>query len=361
MAAVWRGGAERQTLEVACGLSDLGHEVLFIVNKRAEYFAEYIDRVQMIELGRANRWDARVVSDIRRALRAFAADVCVCVMYNASLWGRLAATSVSCPVVVAEHSTTGATRASERVTNILLSGVTKQVIACASAQVPALVRGGHQERKIRVVHNGVDVSRFSADTRGAGRLRSQHEVPSDAPVVMLVAAHRREKRHDRFVELIERLHAGGVGAWGLMVGGGPLLEHTVALAAASPVADWLRVLGPATDMPAAYSTADVVVLLSDDIETFPLSFLEAQACGVPVVGMDTGGVRETLVDGRTGFVVKQGDVDAMTSVVAGLLADAPRRRAMGRAGRQFVETQLSTKATAQGYLRVLEKAAGTSR
>ena len=115
--------------------------------------------------------------------------------------------------------------------------------------------------------------------------------------VMLAAAHRPEKRHDRFVSLIERLHGYGTRAWGVMVGGGPLLERTAALAKTSPASDWLRVTGPIVDMPAAYSAADLVVLVSD-AETFPLSFLEAQACEVPVVGMDAGGVRETLVEGR---------------------------------------------------------------
>lgn len=361
IAAVWRGGAERETLEVASGLSDLGHDVLLMVNKRAEYFAEYVDRVPIVELGHMNRWDARVLPDIRRTLRAFDPDVCVCVMFNASFWGRLAAASLGCPVVVAEHSTTGTTRFAERLTNLLLRGVTETVIACADAQVDTLVRGGHQKRKIRVVRNGVDVTRFCRDSDGARRVSAELGLPPDAAVLMMVAAHRPEKRHDRFVSLVERLHATGMRVYGVMVGGGPLLAQNTALAEASHVSDWLRVTGPVLDMPAAYSAADLVVLLSDDIETFPLSFLEAQACEVPVVGMNTGGVRETLVNGQTGFVVGQGDLRSMTSLVTSLLADPGRRAELGRAGRRFVEEQLSTEATVQGYMRILEKKAGTSR
>lgn len=361
IAALWRGGAERETLEVASGLSNLGHDVLLIVNKRAEYFEEYVDSVQIVELGRTNRWDVRVVPDIRRALRAFNAEVCVCVMFTASLWGRLAAASLGCRVVVAEHSTTGKTRLAERLANILLRSVTETVIACADAQVEALVRGGHQERKIRVVRNGVDVKRFSRDTREAKKIRAELSLPPDAALVMLAAAHRPEKRHDRFLLLIEQLHSSGVCAWGVMVGGGPLLARNTALAKASPVSDWLRVVGPIVDMPAAYSAADVVVLLSDDVETFPLSLMEAQACEVPVVGMDTGGVRETLVEGQTGFVVEQGDLQGMASVIAELLADPCRRARIGRAGRKFVAEQLSTEATVSGYMRVLEKTAPGER
>lgn len=356
-----RGGAERQTLEVAAGLSSLGHEVLLIVNKSADQFSEYFDCVRIVELHRPNRWDVRVVPDVRRVLDAFDADVCVCVLFNASLYGRLAAASLRCPVVVAEHSTKAVTPLPEWLTNILLRRPTSSVIACAEAQVEALVRGGHERGKIRVIHNGVSVARFSPDDAGATALRTRLGIPPGAPVVMLVAAHRPEKRHDRFVSLIERLHREGVCAWGVMVGGGPLLEATAALARSSPVSDRLRVTGPIADMPAAYSAADIVVLVSADVETFPLTFLEAQACEVPVVGMETGGVRETLVHGETGFVVGQGDLRTMAAVTAGLLVDESGRRRMGLAGRAFVEARLSIEAMVDGYAAVLEQVANDAR
>jgi len=358
IAALDRGGAERQTLEVAAGLSQAGHDVLLIVNKRADNFAEYFDQVGIVELGRSSRWDARVVADIRRALRAYDADVCVCVLFNATLWGRLAAAWVGCPVVVAEHSTKAVTPIPERSANVLLGGATRAVIACADSQVGALVRGGHQRRKIRVVRNGVNVGRFAPDREEAARLRARLGIPPDGVLVMLAAAHRREKRQDRFVSLVERLHGRGVPVWGLIAGGGPLIHQTTALVQVSPASSRLRVTGPLEDMPAAYSAADVVVLVSDDIETFPLSFLEAQACEVPVVGMDTGGVRETLVEGRTGFVVAQGDIEGMAEVVAALAADSDRRHRMGRAGREFVRERLSIEAMVSGYESVLTEVAG---
>jgi len=355
IADVWGGGAERVTLDVAAALSDLGHDVLFIVNKHVRHYAEYADRVDILELGRVSRWDVRVLPDIRRALQAFKTDVCVCVMFNASLWGRLAAASLGCPVVVAEHSTTGTVRTVERLTNIVLDNVTETVIACAANQVDSLILAGHRRRKIHVVRNGVDTRHFSRDAEGAKKMRAELSLPPDIPIVMLVAAHRPEKRHDRFLRLVEHLHSTGTRVGGVMVGGGPLLEDTKALAEASSVSDWVRVIGPVADMRAAYSTADVVVLLSDDIETFPLCFLEAQACEVPVVGMDTGGVRETFLEGESGFLIEQADLNAMGSTIAALLSDPSRRRQMGRTGRAYVEEHLSTEATLRGYLHALER------
>jgi glycosyltransferase involved in cell wall biosynthesis len=353
IAALDMGGAERQTLEVATGLAELGKDVLLIVNKHAQHFGDYHRALRITELGRMQRFDPRVGLDIRRALRAFRPDVCICVLFNASLWGRLAALSIGCPVLVAEHSTKLSTSTAERLTNIALGPSTRAVVACAEAQVEALVRGGHPRHKIRVIRNGVDVGRFRPYSGGGRRLRATWDVPAKAPLLMLAAAHRREKRQDRFVAAVEHLHERGCPAYGVMVGGGPLLEQSRALAAASPVSSSLRVVGPVTDMTAAYSAADVVLLVSDDVETFPLSFLEAQACAVPVVGMSTGGVAETVIDGETGVIVPQGDLDELTSVTAALLADGDRRTRMGVAGRSFVSTQLTRQVMVQRYADLL--------
>ena len=280
------------TLDVAARLSDLGHDVLLIVNKRVRHYSEYVASLDAVELGRMSA-DIRVFSDIRRVLRHRRRRLRLRDVQRFAV-GRLAAASLGIRVVVSEHSTSSAPRAVERLTNLLLGHSTETVIACADAQVESLLRAGHRRCKIRVIRNGVDTVHFSPDNQGARSLRARLALSPHARTVMLVAAHRAEKRHDRFVQLIERLHAAGVAASGIMVGGGPLAEHTKELVKASVVSEALYVTGPIRDMPAVYSAADVVVLLSDDIETFPLALLEAQACETPVVGMDTGGVRETF-------------------------------------------------------------------
>lgn len=74
-----------------------------------------------------------------------------------------------------------------------------------------------------------------------------------------------------------------------------------------------------------------------EVEGWGNVFIEAAACGRPVVVGDSGGARESLIDGETGLLVDGADVDRVADAVADLLADPARARVMGLAGRARVE------------------------
>lgn len=87
-----------------------------------------------------------------------------------------------------------------------------------------------------------------------------------------------------------------------------------------------------------------VGVLSSDREGFPVSLMEAAACGVPVVATRVGGVAELVADGVTGILVAPDDLEAMTAGLRRLLADRDLRRAMGQAARQRAEQRFSLRA-----------------
>jgi phosphatidylinositol alpha-1,6-mannosyltransferase len=74
-----------------------------------------------------------------------------------------------------------------------------------------------------------------------------------------------------------------------------------------------------------------------EVEGWGNVFIEAAACGRPVVVGDSGGARESLVQGETGLLVNGSDVGQVAEAVGSLLADPERAEAMGRAGRARVE------------------------
>ncbi|MGQ0669517.1 MAG: glycosyltransferase, partial [Actinomycetota bacterium] len=86
-------------------------------------------------------------------------------------------------------------------------------------------------------------------------------------------------------------------------------------------------------------------------------FLEAAACGRPVVAGSSGGAREALVDGVTGLLVDGGQTGPVAEAVSGLLADPGRAAAMGMAGRARVEGSFTWSRVAETLARRLREAA----
>jgi glycosyltransferase involved in cell wall biosynthesis len=98
---------------------------------------------------------------------------------------------------------------------------------------------------------------------------------------------------------------------------------------------------PENDLLSWYQHADVFALPSLNVggqfEGFGMVFLEAGACGLPVVGTTGSGVAEAVIDGETGFLVPQNDAGALADAITRLLADDALRARMGAAGRQHAQ------------------------
>jgi glycosyltransferase involved in cell wall biosynthesis len=102
-------------------------------------------------------------------------------------------------------------------------------------------------------------------------------------------------------------------------------------------------------------SADVFVLPSYyPVEGQPTVLIEAMSAGLPVVTTDQGGIRETIVDGETGFIVPKRDPAAIASRVSELLRDEELRARMGRAARRRFEERFQLDSYGLGVARVFE-------
>ena len=88
------------------------------------------------------------------------------------------------------------------------------------------------------------------------------------------------------------------------------------------------------DMPRLYETADIVVYPTLGDEPYGLVPVEAMSCSRPIVASDSGGIRETVINGITGFIVPKRDAEALANCVAELIANPGLGRRLGSAGRE---------------------------
>ena len=195
---------------------------------------------------------------------------------------------------------------------------------------------------------GVDTDVFTPDV-DTGGIRARHGVPEDAPLAVCISRLVRRKGQDTLVAAWPAVLGQVPGARLLIVGTGPLRRQLERDIARRGLAESVILAGEVgwRDLPRYHAAADVFAMPCRtrngglDVEGLGIVYLEAQACGVPVVAGRSGGAPEAVLDGETGVVVDGRDTAAVARAVSGLLADPARRAAMGAAGRKFVEATYS--------------------
>jgi len=208
---------------------------------------------------------------------------------------------------------------------------------------------------------GVDVELFTPEADG-GAVRLRLGL-GDAPVVVCVSRLVARKGQDVLVAGWPRVLARHPRARLLLVGGGPAEASLRRAVAARGLTESVVFTGPVAgdELPAFYAAGDVFAMpcrtrrAGLDVEGLGMVFLEAAACGRPVVAGTSGGAPEAVREGITGHVVDPRSPDTVADVLSGLLDDPGRARAMGRAGRAWVEERWSWTSIAATLADLLEK------
>lgn len=190
---------------------------------------------------------------------------------------------------------------------------------------------------------GVDVDRFVPDPAARADLRARYGL-GDRPVVLCLSRLVPRKGQDMLIRAFGRIRQRVPGAALVIVGGGPYRDDLQKLAQRSGAGDDVLFTGgvPGEELPAHHAMADVFAMpcrtrgAGLDVEGLGIVYLEASACGVPVVAGRSGGAPETVRDGATGRVVEGTDVEAIATAVGDLLADPDTAARMGAAGREWV-------------------------
>jgi len=186
---------------------------------------------------------------------------------------------------------------------------------------------------------GVDTNLFTPAARDPGYRSSLGLPASDGPLLVYAGRIDNEKRADRLLGMFRALPP-GLGAAMVMIGDGKLREGLMAEAAGLPIA-FPGFEADRQGLARALASSDLYVSAMAD-ETFGISVLEAQAAGLPVVGVASGAMPDR-VPPTLGRLAAVDDVDAMARAVAGLWA--ADHLAIGRAARAHVEAQFSWTST----------------
>ena len=205
-----------------------------------------------------------------------------------------------------------------------------------------LIDSGFSPEKIQIIPNAADPERFkpSSEIQETGRRQ----------ILLTVARLDLHKGHDRVLDAMALLKKKGICPVYRIAGEGDESERLDQLARSLGLEDQVEFLGfiPDKELPGIYASSDIFIMPSrempgrgDLIEGFGIAFLEAGACGLPVIAGNSGGVPDAVADGETGILVDPNDPVQIADAIERLIVDENLAKRLGCAGRRRVETRLN--------------------
>jgi D-inositol-3-phosphate glycosyltransferase len=219
-----------------------------------------------------------------------------------------------------------------------------RVIAECPQDMDDLVRRyGADPRRIDIVPCGFDPEEFpELDRAHARQVLGLHP---EEPVILQLGRMVPRKGVDTVIRALGRLERDAEVTARLLIVGGvsrepdpnadPELRRLLAIAEEEGIADRVTFVGrrDRNELVTYYRAADAFVSIPW-YEPFGITPVEAMACGLPVIGSDVGGIKYTVRDGETGFLVRARDPDAAADRLARVLRDPALAARMGEAGRR---------------------------
>ena len=191
------------------------------------------------------------------------------------------------------------------------------------------------KRAVDVIPNFLDCAEYRR--RFDPALRGTICPPGTDALIVHMSNFRPVKRVDTVVEVFRRVRQ-DLRARLLLIGDGPVRPAIERQVREHALQDDVVFVGEEHDPVRWLSIADLFLLPSVQ-ESFGLAALEAMACEVPVIASNAGGLPEIVRQGVTGYTCEPDDVTEMARLAVGLLQDATRREAIGRAAADMVRTE----------------------
>jgi glycosyltransferase involved in cell wall biosynthesis len=211
------------------------------------------------------------------------------------------------------------------------------VVANSEAARENLLSVGIAAKRIRVVHNGVDLERFSSNGHRAAA-RQRWGWREEDLLVGVIANLRPEKGHATLlkavpsvVERFPRVHF-------VIAGPDPLKYGQSLREMAKSLCPHVSFLGDCDDVPELLAALDIFVLPSLS-ESLPNALMEAMSAGRPVIASAVGGCKELVTHGLNGILIPPQDPGALAREIIRLLEEPATRERLGNAARRSAESK----------------------
>ena len=217
-------------------------------------------------------------------------------------------------------------------------------------------------RKVVVIHNGIDLGRFSPAHNAPVGMARGLGFADDDPVLVVLARLDPQKGHSTLLKALPSVRREFPKLRVVCVGEGALRSMIEQQTRESGLQESVRFVGYQSNPADWLALADFTVLPSH-FEGLPIAAIESLAMGKAMVATSVDGTPEVVVDGKTGLTVPPGDPAALAEAICRLLCDPELRQRLGRAGWDWVKQRFSqeeqVRKTGELYLRALGRSGDT--
>jgi glycosyltransferase involved in cell wall biosynthesis len=333
-------GAAIQLRDLAWGLKARGHEVVMATRPSQEWEARTREAgIPYYGLPMGSEVDLRSVARLVRIVRRHRIQVIHAQKGKARTLAMLAGLFVRIPVLVLNRGVSFPLGSLNR-----LGYTTRRVsavVAVSEAVKQSLVAAGVKPEKIHVIYSGTDTERFHPKVDGSP-IRRAIGLPADAFLVTQIGV-RSSKGNDDVIDALAMVAPRAPQAHLLIVGArrpAGLLARARDRGLEGRVSVW----GYREDVPEILAASDCCVDASHVGVGLTGALREALAVETAVIGTDTAGNPELVIDGQTGLLVPPRRPDALAAALIRMIEDPALRRETARAGRALVEARFSTRA-----------------
>ncbi len=296
----------------------------------------------------------RQMPQLRRIAQEFAPNIIHCNEFHSTPQGVMVARAwgnSGGKVGVTSHIRLGITP--RQIKNYHLAGC--QRIVAVSDACRSLFEGSGLIDRVRVVYNGVDVSRFSGATRDRS-LRESFGWGDETLVFGLLGLVSPRKNQMIAAEAIAQANAAGVPARLLLAGDAfkSTLEYGDRLRErlkADDLRDKVQWLPFQQDVASLYGAMDVNMLISGE-EGFGRTIIEAGAMGIPSIGARTGGIPELIRESESGWLVPEGDASALATAMGEIWGMREKLAKVGESAQKHVTANFTIEAHVEAMMHV---------
>ncbi len=267
---------------------------------------------------------------------------------GADLLGGLAASYADIPAVVSRR----VDNTEMRLMATLRYKPFRKIIAISEAIAEVLREHDVEEERIAVIRSAVDSDAF-AGAPDHEACKKEFGLRDDEFTIAATGQLIPRKGHRYLLQAVADLARRHPGIRVVIFGDGYLNNQLRAQAASLGLGGVVQFAGFRDDLDTFIGCFDLLVHPAL-AEGLGVAVLKAAAAGVPVVGFDSGGLREAVEHGETGLLVKAEDSDALRQAIASMIEDNSMRQRMGVAGRERMRAEFSIATMADKHVALYE-------